>query len=119
MSEERTGRARAVVDGDRVYVSGTTGFDHAAMTIFDDVVEQAGQCPRNIAAAPDEAGRAFADVARARYPLPAREDFEPCRPVLRRCPGEARPAATVQVCGPAGPRMRIETEVDTRPGSGG
>ncbi|NED05770.1 GNAT family N-acetyltransferase, partial [Streptomyces sp. SID6648] len=28
--EERIGYARAVVDGDRVHVSGTTGFDYAS-----------------------------------------------------------------------------------------
>ncbi len=49
--EEQIGYARAVVDGDRVYVSGTTGFDYTAMTISDDVVEQAAQCLRTIEAA--------------------------------------------------------------------
>ncbi|MFF7856686.1 Rid family hydrolase [Streptomyces sp. NPDC007904] len=116
--EERIGYARAVVDGDRVYVSGTTGFDYATMTISDDVVEQAEQCLRNISAALREAGCTFADVVRVRYLLPEREDFEPCRPVLRRHFGEVRPAATMLVCGLADPRMRIEIEADARRGSG-
>ncbi|CAL9531360.1 RidA family protein [Streptomyces sp. Tu 3180] len=116
--EERIGYARAVVDGDRVCVSGTTGFDYATMTISDDVVEQAERCLRNIGAALEGAGRTFADVVRVRYLLPAREDFEPCRPVLRRCFGEVRPAATMPECGLSDPRMRIEIEVDARRGSG-
>ncbi|GAA1436266.1 hypothetical protein GCM10009601_63280 [Streptomyces thermospinosisporus] len=116
--EERIGYARAVVDGDRVYVSGTTGFDYATMTISEDVVEQAEQCLRNIAAALEEAGCGFADVVRVRYLLPRREDFEPCWPVLRRYFGEVRPAATMMVCELADPRMRIEIEVDARRGSG-
>lgn len=116
--EERIGYARAVVDGDRVYVSGTTGFDYATMTISDDVVEQAEQCLRNIGAALEEAGCGFADVVRVRYLLPAREDFEPCWPVLKRYFGEVRPAATMLECGLADPRMRIEIEVDARRGSG-
>jgi enamine deaminase RidA (YjgF/YER057c/UK114 family)/ribosomal protein S18 acetylase RimI-like enzyme len=121
--EERIGYARAVVDGDRVHVSGTTGFDYAAMTIADDVVEQAEQCLRNIGAALAEAGCTFADVVRVRYLLPEREDFEPCWPVLRRVFGEVRPAATMAVCGLSDERMRIEIEVDARrgpvaPGSG-
>ncbi|MFI6454149.1 Rid family hydrolase [Streptosporangium amethystogenes] len=66
---EQIGYARAVVDGDRVHVSGTTGFDYATMTISDDVVEQAGQCLRNIEAALSEAGCSFADVVRVRYLL--------------------------------------------------
>jgi enamine deaminase RidA (YjgF/YER057c/UK114 family) len=116
--EEEIGYARAVVDGDRVHVSGTTGFDYRSMTISDDVVEQAEQCLRNISAALDEAGATFADVVRVRYLLPDRADFEPCWPVLRRCFAAGRPAATMQVCGLADPRMKIEIEVDARRGSG-
>ena len=112
--EERIGYARAVVDGDWVHVSGTTGFDYATMTIPDDVVAQARQCIANIGAALAEAGADFADVVRVRYLLPDRADFEPCWPVLRECFGPVRPAATMQVCGLADPRMRIEIEVTAR-----
>jgi enamine deaminase RidA (YjgF/YER057c/UK114 family) len=112
--EELIGYARAVVDGDRVHVSGTTGFDYPTMTIPADVVAQAEQCLRNIGAALDEAGCTFADVVRVRYLLPDRDDFEPCWPVLRRYFGAVRPAATMMVCGLADPRMRIEIEVDAR-----
>ena len=117
--EEQIGYARAVVDGDRVHVSGTTGFDYSTMTIAEGVVEQAEQCLRNIGAALDEAGCTFADVVRVRYLLPDRADFEPCWPLLRERFGAARPAATMLVCGLSDPRMRIEIEVDARRGSGG
>lgn len=110
--EEEIGYARAVVVGDRVHVSGTTGFDYATMTIADDVVVQAEQCLRNIAAALAEAGMDLTDVVRVRYLLPDREDFAPCWPVLRRHFGDVRPAATMMVCGLADERMRIEIEVD-------
>jgi enamine deaminase RidA (YjgF/YER057c/UK114 family) len=116
--EERIGYARAVVDGDWVHVSGTTGFDYATMTISDDVVDQAEQCLRNIEAALAEATCTFADVVRVRYLLPDRGDFEPCWPVLRRAFGQARPAATMLMCGLADPRMKIEIEVYARRGSG-
>nr|WP_221375933.1 RidA family protein [Actinoplanes polyasparticus] len=112
--EDQIGYARAVVAGDQVYVSGTTGFDYSAMTIPEGVVEQAEQCLRNIEAALHEAGCTLADVVRVRYLLPDRADFEPCWPVLRRAFGEVRPAATMMVCGLADPRMRIEIEVDAR-----
>ncbi|MEV4472211.1 MULTISPECIES: RidA family protein [Nonomuraea] len=112
--EEQIGYARAVIDGDRVHVSGTTGFDYATMTISDDVVEQAEQCLRNVEWALAEAGCSFADVVRVRYLLPARADFEPCWPVLRRRFGDVRPAATMMVCGLSDPRMKIEIEVDAR-----
>lgn len=112
--EEQIGYARAVVDGGRVYVSGTTGFDYATMTISADVVEQAEQCLMNIEAALTQAGCTFGDVVRVRYLLPDRDDFEPCWPVLRRSFGEVRPAATMMVCGLSDPRMKIEIEVDAR-----
>jgi enamine deaminase RidA (YjgF/YER057c/UK114 family) len=112
--EASIGYARAVVLGDDVYVSGTTGFDYTTMTIAEGVVEQAEQCLRNIAAALAEAGCTFADVVRVRYLLPDRDDFEPCWPVLRAAFSGAPPAATMQVCGLSDPRMRIEIEVDAR-----
>lgn len=112
--EEQIGYARAVVDGDRVHVSGTTGFDYTTMTIADDVVEQAEQCLRNIGSALSEAGCDWADVVRVRYLLPDRADFEPCWPVLRRYFADVRPAATMIMCGLADPRMKIEIEVEAR-----
>jgi enamine deaminase RidA (YjgF/YER057c/UK114 family) len=112
--EDLIGYSRAVVDGDWVHVSGTTGFDYATMTISDDVVEQAEQCLANVGAALEDAGCTFADVIRVRYMLPDVADFEPCWPVLRRCFGEVRPAATMIECGLTDARMRIEIEVTAR-----
>jgi enamine deaminase RidA (YjgF/YER057c/UK114 family) len=112
--EQQIGYARAVVVGDHVYVSGTTGFDYSTMTISDDVVEQVQQCLRNIEAALAQAGCTTAEVVRVRYLLPDGDDFEPCWPYLRAAFGAAPPAATMQVCGLSDPRMRIEIEVDAR-----
>jgi enamine deaminase RidA (YjgF/YER057c/UK114 family) len=112
--EQEIGYSRAVVDGDWVFVSGTTGFDYAAMTISENVVEQAEQCLRNIGAALAEAGASLADVVRVHYILPKAEDFPPCWPVLRQYFGESRPAATMISAGLADPRMRIEIEVTAR-----
>ena len=106
--EAAIGYSRAVVDGEWVFVSGTTGFDYAAMTIADDVASQAEQALRNIADALDAAGSSFADVVRVRYILPCRDDFEACWPALRGCFGAVRPAATMIEAGLADPRMRIE-----------
>jgi enamine deaminase RidA (YjgF/YER057c/UK114 family) len=112
--ERDIGYSRAVVDGDWVFVSGTTGFDYATMTIADDVAEQAEQCLRNIEQALAEAGATFADVVRARYILPDPADFPACWPALRRAFGQTRPAATMIAAGLADPRMRIEIEVTAR-----
>jgi enamine deaminase RidA (YjgF/YER057c/UK114 family) len=116
--ERDIGYSRAVVDGDWVFVSGTTGFDYETMTISDNVVEQAERCLLNIEKALLEAGSRMADVVRVRYILPRVEDFEPCWPVLRECFGEVRPAATMISAGLSDPRMKIEIEVTARkPGS--
>jgi len=109
--EAQIGYSRAVVAGDWVFVSGTTGFDYATMTIADDVVAQAEQCLRNIEAALREAGSGLQDVVRVRYILPDGAQFERCWPVLRKYFGEVRPAATMISAGLADPRMKIEIEV--------
>ena len=109
--EAEIGYSRAVVQGDWVFVSGTTGFDYAAMTISDDVVEQTEQCLRNIGAALAKAQADFADVVRVTYMLPDGQDFERCWPALRKFFGDVRPAATMICCGLADSRMKIEIEV--------
>jgi enamine deaminase RidA (YjgF/YER057c/UK114 family) len=112
--EREIGYSRAVVDGDWVFVSGTTGFNYGTMTISDDVIEQAEQCLLNIDRALAEAGSRMSDVVRVRYILPRVEDFEACWPVLRRYFGEVRPAATMMSAGLSDPRMKIEIEVTAR-----
>ena len=108
--EQQIGFSRAVVSGEWVFVSGTTGFDYRTMTISDDVAEQCRQCVRNISAALAEAGATLADVVRVRYILPTAADFPACWPALREAFGEVRPAATMIAAGLADPRMKIEIE---------
>jgi enamine deaminase RidA (YjgF/YER057c/UK114 family) len=112
--EREIGYSRAVVDGEWIFVSGTTGFDYETMTISDNVVEQAERCFINIEKALSEAGSRIGDVVRVRYILPRVEDFEPCWPVLRRYFGDVRPAATMIAAGLSDPRMKIEIEVTAR-----
>jgi len=112
--EADIGYSRAVVDGDWVFVSGTTGFDYADMAISDDVALQAEQALANIGMALTEAGAAFTDVVRVRYILPDAADFPACWPALRAVFGDIRPAATMIQAGLADPRMKIEIEVTAR-----
>lgn len=116
--EAEIGYSRAVVDGNWVFVSGTTGFDYRTMTIPEGLSEQTEQCLRNIQAALSEAGATLADVVRVTYVLPKAEEFRECWPLLRRYFGEIRPAAMMISAGLADPRMRIEIEVTARIGSG-
>ena len=109
--EQEIGYSRAVVAGDWVFVSGTTGFNYATMAIEDDVVAQAEQTIRNIEEALSKAGASLGDVVRVHYILPRAEDFPQCWPVLRRTFGDIRPAATMIEAGLSDPRMKIEIEV--------
>ena len=114
--EAETGYSRAVVDGEWVFVAGTTGFDYAQMTIAEDPAEQARQALRNIAAALAEAGASLADVVRVRYYLPDLADWPKITSVLGEVFGPIRPAATALVCDLIDPRMKIEIEVTARRG---
>ena len=109
--EEQIGYSRAVVAGDWVFVSGTTGFDYSTMTIANGVVEQTEQCLKNIESALREAGSGLQDVVRVTYVLPDGGEFEQCWPVLRKYFGAVRPAATMICAGLADSRMKIEIEV--------
>ena len=112
--EKTAGYSRAVVDGDLVFVSGTTGFDYGRMAISDDVEEQVHQTFRNIAAALEQAGMALTDVVRANYIVPRAADWPQIVPILGRYFGEIRPASTAIVADLVDPRMRIEIEVTAR-----
>jgi len=117
--EAQIGYSRAVVDGDWIFVSGTTGFDYTTMSLADDVVAQAEQTMKNIGAALAGAGASFADVVRVTYILPDGDEFPKCWPVLRRYFGEVRPAATMISAGLVDKRLRIEIEVTARVGRKG
>jgi enamine deaminase RidA (YjgF/YER057c/UK114 family) len=112
--ERDIGYSRAVVDGEWIFVSGTTGFDYGSMTISDDVTVQAEQCLKNIEAALAEANASLADVVRVMYIVPNVDDFAPCWPTLRKYFGEVRPAATMISARLADPRMKIEIQVTAR-----
>jgi enamine deaminase RidA (YjgF/YER057c/UK114 family) len=112
--EKDIGYSRAVVDGEWVFVSGTTGFDYAANTISDSLLDQTEQCLKNIRAALQQAGADMSDIVRVTYILPQAERFPDCWPMLRKYFGAIRPAATMISAGLVDPRMQIEIEVTAR-----
>ncbi len=112
--ESEIGYSRAVVDGQMVYVSGTTGYNYESMEISEDVVEQTRQCLENIRWALVKAGGKMEDIVRVHYILPNAEDFPKCWPVLREYFAAIRPAATMFSAGLADPKMKIEIEVTAR-----
>jgi enamine deaminase RidA (YjgF/YER057c/UK114 family) len=112
--EQQIGYSRAVVDGDWVFVSGTTGFDYATMTVAEGLLDQTEQCFKNIDAALREAGSCLEDIVRVTYIVPNAAEFQECWPVLRKHLGQIRPAATMISAGLVDPRMRIEIEATAR-----
>ena len=112
--ENLIGYSRAVVDGDWVFVSGTTGFNYKDMTISDDVVVQTERCLKNIDDALKQAGSSMEDIVRVMYILPDAKDFEKCWPALKKCFGKIRPAATMISAGLADSRMKIEIQVTAK-----
>jgi enamine deaminase RidA (YjgF/YER057c/UK114 family) len=116
--EAEAGYSRAVVDGDWIFVAGTTGFDYAQMTIADDPADQARQAFRNIETALAEAAASLADIVRVKYYVPEAADWPAIVPVLGEVFGAIRPAATALICGLVDPRMKIEIEVTAKRGSG-
>ena len=115
--EALAGYSRAVVDGDWIHVSGTTGFDYYDMSIVDDVVQQTHQCFSNISAALAQADASLDDVIRVRYLLTDASLFDQVAPVFGHYFVHARPAATAMVVGLIDPRMKIEIEVTARRGA--
>ncbi|MBT3659540.1 MAG: RidA family protein [Rhodospirillaceae bacterium] len=109
--EARYGYSRAVVDGDWIFVAGTTGFDYAAGTISDDAAEQTRQTFANIETALGKVDASIGDIVRARYIVKNADDWDIIGVVLGEILGDARPAATAIIADLIDPRMKIEIEV--------
>jgi enamine deaminase RidA (YjgF/YER057c/UK114 family) len=117
--EKTAGYSRAVVDGDWIHVSGTTGFDYAKMTIEPGLEAQTRQTFANLAAALAQAGASLDDVVRVRYYLTDRASFAIAAPIFGEYFAGARPAATAIICQLVDERMLVEIEVTARKGSAG
>ena len=112
--ESKIGYSRAVVDGDYVFVSGTTGYDYDTMSISSDPIKQAEQCFKNIEKALKQAGSSIDNIVRVHYIYPNKLDFEPCWPVFKKYLTNAKPAATMFVAGLLDDAMKLEIEVTAR-----
>lgn len=109
--EKEIGYSRAVVQGNWIFVSGTTGYNYDTMTISDDIVSQTKQCMKNIVSVLKQADAKIEDVVRVTYILPNASDFEKCWPTLRKYFGDIKPAATMFSAGLADSKMKIEIQV--------
>jgi enamine deaminase RidA (YjgF/YER057c/UK114 family) len=112
--EVQAGYSRAVVDGDWVFVSGTTGYDYSTMTMPEDAEAQARNALHTIEKTLAEAGASLTGVVRATYIVTHRDHAE----ALFRVTGDAfraiRPAATLIIANLLREEMKIEIEVTAR-----
>ena len=116
--EARIGYSRAVVDGDMVYVSGTTGYDYSRMEMPQDVAAQTRNALSTIAKTLTEAGGSLKDILRVRYYITDMSDYDAIVDVLGQTFADIRPAATMVVCGLTTPEMKVEIEATARIGAG-
>jgi len=112
--EEMAGYSRAVVDGDMVYVSGTTGYDLDAGGFPASVEEQATVAFTTIANVLQQAGTSLDNMLRIRVYVASREEFEKIKPIIKSHCDAARPANTTIICDLATEEMRVEFEVTAR-----
>lgn len=95
--ERIAGYSRAVVQGDWVFISGTTGYDYTTMTMPDSVEEQTRNCFATIAKVLEDAGSSLKDIVRVNYVVTAPELADRVFPVCGEFLGDIRPAAMIIV----------------------
>lgn len=115
--EKTIGYSRAVVDGDMIYVAGTTGYDYATMIMPDDVGQQTRNALATISGVLDRAGSSLKDVVRIRTYIASRDLAEVVGPVLGETFGDIRPAGTMVIAELIDPAMQVEIEVTARIGA--
>jgi len=115
--EASFGYSRAVRHGDTVYVSGTTGYDYASMTMPEDVGTQARNALATIDKALREAGASLADTVRVVYYVGDRADVDAVVKAVGPVFSDIRPAASMLIVSMIEPGMKIEIEITARIGA--
>ena len=109
--EKVMGYSRAVVQGDWCFVSGTTGYDYATMTMPESVADQARNCFKTISAVLEGEGFSLSDAVRVQYTIKDAALLDDLVPALGEFLSDIRPAATMVVADLIKPEMKIEIEV--------
>ena len=113
--EKTAGYSRAVLDGEFAFVSGTTGYDYATMTMPADVTSQTRNCFKTIEAALLVGGFTMTDIVRVTYYITDAGDADALFAVCGEVLGQIRPAATLLVvAGLYKPEMKVEIEVTAK-----
>lgn len=108
--EELASYSRAIIDGEWVFLSGTTGFDYATGAMAEDPVEQTEQIFRNIKETLKQAGASLEDVVRVRVFISDRDDLIKVSEVVGKHFRNIRPTNTTVCAALATPEMKVEIE---------
>ncbi|MGI9420936.1 MAG: RidA family protein [Geminicoccaceae bacterium] len=115
--EELAGYARAVVVDDRIFVSGTVGYDFETGELPETAEAQTEQALTTIAWSLEQAGSDLGDIVRIRVYVPDPDDVVAVSKTLKRRLGDTYPANTT-ICAPlAVPECKVEIEVEAICGS--
>jgi len=117
--EDMVGYSRALVVGDWVFVSGTTGRDRITNEIPEGIAEQTHNTFKTIIWALEEAGSSMAEVVRGRIAVTHRSYETELLPVLGHYLRPVKPALTIYVAELLDPRLKIEIDVTALRGSAG
>ncbi len=113
--ETAYGYSRAVVAGNVVLISGTTGYDYATMAMPEDPAEQTRNIYAIFAAVLKRAGGTLADIVRLRTYVTRASYCEAALQVQGEVFCDIRPAATIIVVpGLLRPEMKVEIEAEAR-----
>lgn len=114
--EKSYGYSRALVDGDWVFVSGTTGYDYTTMTMPEDEEQQTRNIFKTIGEALRQAGcQGLEDVVRVQYFVTQGTNTDKVLKVAGEVLGDIRPAMGIYIINALlRPEMKVEIEVTAR-----
>lgn len=104
--------SRAIVLGDHVFISGTTGYDYATGRLPESAHDQTVQLFRNVETALVRAGAALRDVVRVRMYIARPGDYETIMQVFARTFASINPTCTTVQAGLFDPALLIEMDMD-------
>lgn len=104
--------SRAIVLGNHILVSGTTGYDYATGRLPVSAHDQTVQLFRNVESALASAGASLKDVVRVRMYISQPADYETIMQVFARMFAGIDPACTTVQAGLFDPAILIEMDMD-------
>lgn len=110
--EKKYNYSRAILVGNHLMISGTTGYDYPNDVLASGAKEQTEQLFRNVEAALAQVGGTLADIVRVRMYLAYAEDYDVIMDVYAKTFEGISPACTTVEAKLFDPDIRIEMDMD-------